>query len=438
MNLLSNIPATFRILVVFVLILFLIKKKLSLGNSFLIGSVLLGAIFGMAPLEIMQSTLLSLVHPKTLALSILVGLILVLSHSMERVGQMKRLLDNFQGLIRHGGVNLIIFPALIGLLPMPGGAVFSAPMVKSIGHRQRLEAAQLSYTNYWFRHIWEYWWPLYPGILLATTLAQLDLWDFILCLAPLSLVAVVSGFWPLRRLRSGGQDLASGEGRQEHRAAVGPFLVELTPIVIVVGLGLGLGSLLSLVWEYRSIEVSKEIGLIVALGVAIYMVWHRHRNALSKRDRLGLIFRPQLIGMFYMVTTIMIFKGILGDSDAVLLVSRELMDWKIPLVSICIILPFLVGGIAGITVAFVGTTFPIIISLVTALGQEHLLLPYLMLALCSGFMGVMLSPLHLCLLLSNEYFKTSALAVYRCLWAPCTAMLLGAVGYFWVLKLYMG
>jgi integral membrane protein (TIGR00529 family) len=376
--------------------------------------------------------LLALLHPKTLALSILVGLILVLSHSMERVGQMKRLLDNFQGLIRNNAVNLIIFPALIGLLPMPGGAVFSAPMVKDLGRRQKLSAAQLSYANYWFRHIWEYWWPLYPGVLLATTLAHLDLWVFILCLAPLSLIALVSGFWPLIGPSAGGT--GNGNGRQNR--ALGPFIIELTPIAVVVVLGLGLGFLLSLTGEHRGITISKEIGLILALIVAIGWVWYR--NALPAKERAALLRNPKLLGMFYMVAAIMIFKGILGDSGAVKLVSQELLDWKIPIASICILLPFLVGGVAGITVAFVGTTFPIIISLVTALGEEQLLLAYMMLALSSGFVGVLLSPLHLCLLLSNEYFKASTLAVYRCLWLPSAAMLLGGIGYFWFLKMLIG
>ena len=33
---------------------------------------------------------------------------------------------------------IILFPALIGLLPMPGGAIFSAPMVKNLGQQYRM------------------------------------------------------------------------------------------------------------------------------------------------------------------------------------------------------------------------------------------------------------------------------------------------------------
>ena len=70
---------------------------------------------------------------------------------------------------------LVIFPVLIGLLPMSGGAILSAPMVKSMGMHHKQYGAHLSYINYWFRHIREYGWPLYPGILLATALSGVDL-----------------------------------------------------------------------------------------------------------------------------------------------------------------------------------------------------------------------------------------------------------------------
>lgn len=96
--------------------------------------------------------------------------------------------------------------------------------------------------------------------------------------------------------------------------------------------------------------------------------------------------------MIYMVSAILIFKQVLAESGAVTDVSQEMLQWHIPLVPIAMLLPFLVGAVAGITIAFVGTTFPILISLIQAFGQTHLMLPYLMLALASGFAGVLLSP----------------------------------------------
>ena len=102
-------------------------------------------------------------------------------------------------------------------------------------------------------------------------------------------------------------------------------------------------------------------------------------------------------------------------------------------VVVAVALPMLVGLVSGITIAFVGTTFPILISLIQASSTNTAVLPYLILGLVCGFVGVLFSPLHVCLLLSNEYFETSLDRVYRHLLVPCLAMLIAALVYFQVL-----
>ena len=137
--------------------------------------------------------------------------------------------------------------------------------------------------------------------------------------------------------------------------------------------------------------------------------------------------------MFYMVAAIFIFKGILSDGQAVNLISNDLITLKIPLLIIIALLPFMVGLFAGITIAFVGSTFPILIPMINSMGETQYMLAYIMLAMVCGFAGVLLSPLHLCLVLSNEYFQTRLSAVYMHLWFPCLALVLSAFGYFGLL-----
>ena len=96
----DTIPAIVRIMVIFVLVLLAIKRNWSLGNAFLCGSIALGVVFGMGPLAIVRSIGGALAHPKTMSLAVVVSLILVLSHTLEKSGQMARLLDGFKGLIR--------------------------------------------------------------------------------------------------------------------------------------------------------------------------------------------------------------------------------------------------------------------------------------------------------------------------------------------------
>ncbi|MBW2559324.1 MAG: DUF401 family protein [Deltaproteobacteria bacterium] len=421
MSIILNIPAIVRILIVFACILLAIRKKISLGNAFVLGAILIGALFGLRPGAMFSSAVNSVMMPKTLSLAVVVALILVLSSSMEMGGHMARLLDNFRGLVANPRLNLALFPALIGLLPMPGGAVFSAPMVKEMGNQSGLRPDQLSFINYWYRHIWEYWWPLYPGVLLAVTLAEVNLWTIVAVMWPLTLIAVSLGSLSIK-----GAELKDAAEKQDTARPAGPFLRDLIPILIVIGGGLGMGMLFSVISP--GLHIAKETGLVIALIISIVYVWVRGKMTGDGIRRV--LMDPHLFKMFYMVTAILIFKGMLEDSHAVGAISAEFMAFSIPLVLITVVLPFIVGGITGITIAFVGSTFPIIIPLVHSMGEGIFMPAYVALALVSGFIGVLLSPLHLCLLLSNQYFGAAFGRVYRHLLLPCLVLFATGLIYF--------
>lgn len=424
MTILNSIPAIVKMIMVFFVVLICIQKKLSLGNAFLLGSLFLSLLFGLKPRATLTSIFASVTDPKTLSIAAVVSLILVLSSSMELAGQMQRMLTNFQGLISSPQMNLVIFPALIGLLPMPGGAVFSAPMVKELGARSKLSEAQLSFVNYWFRHIWEYWWPLYPGILLTTVITEISLPTIIVIMCPFTAVAVWLGYLALK-----GIDGPGANHQKNPQPPMWPFVKELVPILLVIFAGLGMGVIFSKLSP--AFPISKETGLILALCLAIAWVWQQ--NGTSRKQILATLTHPQLLKMMYMIGGILVFKGILTDSRAAAAVSQELMGMHIPLVLIAVVLPLLVGMSGGIVIAFVGSALPILVPLIRSLGEAQFLPAYIMLILVSGFTGVMLSPMHLCFLLSNEYFGVSLGSVYRHLWQPCASLIAAGLLYFWIL-----
>ena len=429
MTLLEQIPAIVKMVMIFFLVLICIRKKLSLGNAFLLGTLFLSLLFGLKPQATLRSIFASITDPKTLSIAVVVSLILVLSSSMELAGQMQRMLKNFQGLVASPRLNLVIFPALIGLLPMPGGAVFSAPMVKELGMRSKLSEAQLSFVNYWFCHIWEHWWPLYPGILLTTVITEISLLAIIVIMCPFTAVAVWLGY---RALKSPCNRPTNDN--KNPRLPLWPFIKELVPILVVIFPGLGMGVLFSKL--FPGFPISKEIGLILALCMAIAWVWYQNRT--SKKQIWSTLTNPQLLNMMYMIVGILIFKGILTDSHAAAAISQELIQMHIPLVLIAVVLPLLVGMSGGIVIAFVGSTLPILVSMIQSLGEAQFLPAYVMLILVSGFTGVMLSPMHLCFLLSNEYFGVTLISVYRHLWKPCASLVAAAMVYFWILHALWG
>ncbi|MBF0100776.1 MAG: DUF401 family protein [Desulfobacterales bacterium] len=425
------LPAFPRLLIVFLIIIIAIRKHLQLGHVFLLGACCLGSFFFLSPWAILKIALASLIKPSTVALLFIVSFILIFSQSLEQSGQMKRLLDQFQGVVKYPFLNLILFPAIIGLLPMPGGAFFSAPMVYNLGVKRNFTSTELSYINYWFRHIWEYWWPLYPGILLTITIGGINLWRYAFHLLPFTLLAIIIGYGFLyKKLNT--QHLSEPVNSKD---TFKDFMISILPILMVIVLGLGFGLLFSSE-KFLNHSIGNELGLILSLIIGLSWIWIANRIQVT--EIVSMFISRHHYTMIYMIAAVFIFKGILEQTHAIDQINKELIQFHIPLMFITILLPFMVGMMTGITVAFVGTTFPIIVGMIHSLGQDPLILSYLMLGSVSGFMGVLLSPLHLCLVMSNEYFKTTLGKIYPYLWISCGIIFVVCTTYFYVLRLFLG
>lgn len=433
MDILFNISPVIKLAGIFILIVVLIRRRFSIGTALTTGAVVMGLWFGLSPLALAGSVARCLASERTVTLCVVIALILVLSHAMQQTGQMKRLLEAFRGISNNPRLNLAIFPALIGLLPMPGGAVFSAPMVHEMSHKETFTPEHKSLINYWFRHIWEFCWPLYPGVILTAALSGIDLWTFVLVQLPLTLVSAYAGYIVLLRpipLNQGPSKVV----RTYTNYSV--FIKELMPLIVVVAGALLMGSLLYLfgsTWPVLR-EVKKEIPLVVALVASIW--WVGKWNHLPFESLRRLFFHKSLLSMIFMIVGVLVFQGVLHDSQAVSEISQTLTASHVPVVLVIVILPFLVGSIAGITVAFVGATFPIVFSLLAGYGLQDDMLAYTVMAFCAGYLGVLLSPLHICLILTCEFFETTLPKIYPRLLILSVAI--GTAGFcsFMILKAF--
>jgi hypothetical protein len=134
-----------------------------------------------------------------------------------------------------------------------------------------------------------------------------------------------------------------------------------------------------------------------------------------------------------LIVAIMIFQGVLRESQAALQIRSELLDYRIPVSLVIMILPFISGLITGIAVGFVGTSFPLIIPMF----PEHHLIGYLSsaaLAFTFGYMGMMLSPVHLCFLVTKDYYRASLIKSYRYLVAPALSVMGTVTVIFFLLR----
>lgn len=387
-----------RIILVLLTILVFIRLKWNIGYVMLVASGVLFFLYG-TPFAVIFATLkATITDVSTLKLFLALTLIRVLELILREQQVMARMMESAKALLRQRKAVIVSMPMLIGLLPSLGGAYFSAPMVKESTADLHMPPEEKAFINYWFRHPWEFILPLYPGILLAAALTTMDLRSLIAANLPFALLVPATGFILSMRGVSG-SDKHPGERRKDLRS----FL----PV----------GAVLFLVMAFR-VELHTALAATIA---ALFAVYRFSPGQIFRAVRHG--FTPDVISL---ILGVMTFKFAMEGSGAVGHLNRFFMEQGISLLPVLFVLPFVTGLLTGLTVGFVGSTFPLIVSLA---GGPHI--RELAFAFAAGFSGVLLSPVHLCLVLTREYFHADLWGIYRRVF-PATGFILAAavIEYF--------
>jgi integral membrane protein (TIGR00529 family) len=395
-------PVLVKVLATLGLILLANRLLKELLSSVLIGTVVLGLWFGHGLPGIGAIAWRRFSEADNLLLAAVLLLVVWLSALMAESGVMGDLVAALRRRLPHR-LALAALPAVIGFLPMPGGALFSAPMVDSCDPDRRMSPLLKTQANHWFRHIWEYWWPLYPGVILCLELTRLELWRFIAFQLPVTAAAVGIGYLLLlRRIPAESSPRAEADPPGEAR-----FLGLVAPILAVIGSY----ALLLLVLPGLQ-RLSRYIPM--AAGLCLALVVLQVQRKLPLRAWLKAVLSWQALQIVLLVVVVRIYGAVIeaplpGGPLPVEVLRQELARSGIPEILLVAFLPFVCGFTMGSTVGMVGASFPLALSLLgpqPALGR---LLATAVLAYGFGYMGELLSPVHVCLVLGAQYFRTRLL-----------------------------
>jgi integral membrane protein (TIGR00529 family) len=404
------VPAIAKIIVILFTVM-LLNRWLPMFGCLLVGSTLIGLWMGMDIGHIADVMWTEFTTPTSLWLSTIIVLILFLSHLLTRSKQMDRISGSIEAVSPSRRFTVAAMPALIGLLPMPGGALFSAPMVETALPKISVKPEIKVVINYWFRHIWEYWWPLYPGVILGISVFGLEPWKMIAYQSPLTIAAVLAGVVFLLNTIPD----VNGNHATVHRSDVVRLILETMPIwITIVGLFFirGLLAATGILFDF-SFAGSKYVSFVLALILAILVVVKRSPASISAaREALS---DPKTYYLAVTIAAVMGFKGVLIESHIIEQVKFDLAAYHVPPIVIIVCLPFLAGVITGIAIGFVGASFPLVVTLVPEGASPY---AYAMLAYGFGYLGMMLSPLHICFVVTKEYFSANMTASYSYLWKP--------------------
>ncbi len=391
-----------KISLVFILILFLLRKKLNIGLVMLIAASVLFLLYQMSSPSIWKTCKNAILNDVTIKLILALSFIRIFEMILREHAVLTKMTAAVKAIFKNRKIVIISMPLLIGLMPSIGGAYFSAPMVAETTNDTNMSPEEKGFINYWYRHPWEFVLPLYPGILLASAIAKVELYNLIIANSVYAALVIITGFiFAMHGIK--------GIIKTEERL-LKKDLWSFAPIVAV----------LLLVVIFR-IELHYAL---LAVVISLLLFYHYNLKSTLKAFKYGFS-----LDVILLILGIMIFKEAMYYSGAVNNLSTSFIQEGIPVLPILFLLPFITGLLTGVTVGFVGATFPLIISI-----AGNISLDAISFAFASGFLGVLLSPTHVCLLLTREYFNADLWGMYKIMLPPCMILFLGAIAAYMILK----
>jgi integral membrane protein (TIGR00529 family) len=389
--------------IVVVVIVVLIKFKIDIGAVLFIGAVLTSFLFRIGWKGFFVTLFRTVAGLDTLTLIGTVLLIIYFGALLERRGDFSLLVQGLRALISDSRLTMVIPSSIMGLLPMPGGALMSAPMLKEAARDFDLSKADMTFLNYWFRHIWEYFWPLYPGLIVASTITAVPIFVLARFQFPLTLAAVLAGLvFGLRRI-----GFKPRIDTTRKTVALKLLSRSIWHIIIIV--------VLVIVFKVNVLYVMGGICILVTLTTRL------------KREDWKVVLRNSLAWKtVILLFSVMFFKAVLIHTGAIDSLRLVLSPEGLSLWFLLFIAPFLVGFLTGVNHAYVAVAFPILLPFFFEHGVN---LAFIMFAYASGFAGILLSPVHLCLVLTKEYYRADFNPLYK--------MLIPPVIFVWLVSLVM-
>ncbi len=364
------------------IVILLIGARYHLGLALLTGAVVLG-LFTLTPFQTVEQIYLTLTDPSIMTLTLALTMIPIIGGVLQESGELDHIVNN----LRIGKKPFLgTTPSLLGLLPIPGGALFSAPLIEKAG--KDLEGHIKTGINVWFRHILFFIYPLAPALIVPVQIANennanISLYNIVLLQVPIFLVTAFLGYFFLLR---------KADGEMEYS---GDFSLKLLlpPLGVII-----LAPLLDYILKqyfksinYGLLEVATFIAIASSLFMSLVLI-DFNKNVIKDafKEMKPWNFTVMIFGIFLFIN---VFKA----SGTKGLISSLSLPPLILTVGVGFLLGLITGRInlpASLIIPIYITTFG-----VAAFGPIVFIVIFL-----SVFMGYVLAPVHPCVSISLEFF----------------------------------
>jgi integral membrane protein (TIGR00529 family) len=355
------------------IVVLLVVSRKNLPLSLFLGGITLG-LFTLSPFRLGMEILRTLKDPSIVLLAIAVGIIPLIGGVMKEGGEIDGLVNNF----RVGKkAFLALTPALMGMLPMPGGALLSAPMVEraGVGTNNRTKVA----INVWFRHLFILIYPLSPALIASAKIVGLTVYDVIPWLVPEFLLASLVGYVLFLRHIKGNIDYTS------------PFSLRnlLIPLCVILAAPI-LDFSLRLLLNFPVKETATIIA--VSSSFALSLIFSSRRLNMKE-----LVVKTKPWNFAFIIIAMFIFLNVFTASDAASRVASLTLSGPV----LCVLAGFLLGLTTGRVQLPASIILPVYLVTYGSISPLVFSVTYF-----SIFWGYIISPVHPCIVVTLEYFNT--------------------------------
>jgi len=339
------------------------------------GSIILG-VFTLTPVEIFDQLYVTATTPNTIFLILALGMIPMIGGILQVSGRLEDIIKN----LRIGKRPFLgATPAFIGLLPIPGGALFSAPLIDKAGGD--LAGYIKAGINVWFRHVIYFIYPISYAIIVAADAAELSVFRIIAFQAPFFLFTVALGYFFLLRKDRGKM---SYDSRMDLSSLVPPMAVLLTAPVLWAVLSYGVG----IADHLENIFVMIAVGL--SLILAIILIEDSKKNTLKEAAE-----EMEPWNFMILVFALYFFINVFHSSG----IEGMIAELEVPGPLLLIGVGFLLGFGTGRIMVPASILAPIYLEMVGDFSLWAFQAMYV-----SIFAGYIVTPVHPCISISLEYF----------------------------------
>ena len=388
------------------IIIVLLRFKIQIGLCMLASGLFIWALRSASPISLLQAFYETFTLSRTYDIIFALYFVMCLEIELRLSGALTDMVKALRRMCSDVKILLAAMPAFLGLLPSVGGARFSAPIVQELSERLTLTPEHKSAINFWFRHLFEFSSPIIPGMIMACSIAEVTFGEFISHLCWVTVAAIAIGWIILIRPIKIPHETKPVESAAEIRHERNGLLLALLPVASVF-----------MIVVFFGLNASIATGAVVAAWIIVLAAVKRPVGVKE------IFFGAFDWKMTLNICCILYFIQILSVTEVLgeIVAAFQASPLPVPVIIACV--SFIIGVLTGMSQGHVAIVMPI----VAALGTGNLNLAGV--AMAFGVAGQMLTPTHVCLIVTIDYFKAD-------LFGTLKPVLLGEILLLTVFSLY--